>query len=74
MTKDWLIVGGVYTYARVPLGFWMEEAFGLSRNPYDKIGHFMQGFVPVLIAREILWRGRYLTSRGMTAAAGDGSQ
>jgi len=62
-----LILGGAYTYARVPLGFWMEEAFGLSRNPYDKIGHFMQGFVPVLIAREILLRGRYLTSRGMTA-------
>jgi len=62
-----LILGGAYTYARVPLGFWMEEAFGLSRNPYDKIGHFMQGCVPVLIAREILLRGRYLTSRGMTA-------
>jgi putative membrane protein len=62
-----LIIGGAYTYARVPLGFWMEDAFGLSRNPYDKIGHFMQGFVPVLIAREILLRERYLSSRGMTA-------
>ncbi len=62
-----LIIGGAYTYARVPLGFWMEDAFGLSRNPYDKIGHFMQGFVPVLIAREILLRERYLSSRSMTA-------
>ncbi|WP_148716549.1 DUF2238 domain-containing protein [Chitinolyticbacter meiyuanensis] len=61
-----LIYGGAYTYARVPLGFWLEQGFGLDRNPYDKIGHFAQGFVPVLIAREILLRGGYLTSRGMT--------
>lgn len=62
-----LILGGSYTYARVPLGFWIQDAFDLSRNPYDKIGHFMQGFVPVLITREILVRGRYLSSRRMTA-------
>lgn len=62
-----LILGGAYTYARVPLGFWIEDLLGLNRNPYDKIGHFMQGFVPALIAREILLRGRYLTSRRMTA-------
>lgn len=49
-----LIVGGTYTYARVPLGFEMAEWFGLDRNPYDKIGHFMQGFVPAIAAREIL--------------------
>lgn len=62
-----LIAGGHYTYARVPLGFWIEDAFSLSRNPYDKIGHFMQGFVPFLVAREILPRNGYLDSRRMAA-------
>ena len=62
-----LIVGGAYTYARVPAGFWVEHAFGLSRNPYDKLGHFMQGFVPALAAREVLLRNGFLTSRRMTA-------
>jgi putative membrane protein len=62
-----LIGGGTYTYARVPLGFWIQDLFALERNPYDKIGHFAQGFVPFIIAREILLRGGYLTSRGMTA-------
>mgnify|MGYP003476994909 CR=1 FL=1 len=42
-----LVLGGHYTYARVPLGFWMQEAFGLARNPYDGIGHFAQGFIAV---------------------------
>jgi putative membrane protein len=51
-----LMVGGHYTYARVPLGFWMETAFGFTRNHYDRIGHFAQGFVPALIAREVLLR------------------
>jgi putative membrane protein len=51
----------------VPLGFWIQDVFALDRNPYDKIGHFMQGFGPFIIAREILLRGGYLTSRGMTA-------
>lgn len=62
-----LILGGAYTYARVPLGFWLQDLFDLSRNPYDKIGHFMQGFVPALIAREILLRSRYVSHRGMVA-------
>jgi putative membrane protein len=62
-----LIAGGHYTYARVPLGFWIEHAFSLGRNPYDKIGHFMQGFVPFLVTREILLRNGYLTSRKMVA-------
>ena len=61
-----LIVGGAWTYARVPLGFWMQDWWSLSRNPYDKIGHFMQGFVPALIAREILLRGAYVNGRRMT--------
>jgi putative membrane protein len=60
-----LILGGAYTYARVPLGFWLQDLFELGRNPYDKIGHFMQGFVPVLITREILLRGAYVSTRKM---------
>jgi putative membrane protein len=62
-----LIIGGTYTYARVPAGFWVQEAFALSRNPYDKLGHFMQGFVPVMIAREILLRGNFVAGRRMLA-------
>jgi putative membrane protein len=62
-----LILGGTYTYARVPLGFWLQETLDLGRNPYDKIGHFMQGFVPAMAAREILLRGRYVSGRGMAA-------
>lgn len=55
-----LITGGAYTYARVPLGFHVAELLELTRNPYDKIGHFFQGFVPALVAREILIRGDYV--------------
>ncbi|HAV87659.1 DUF2238 domain-containing protein [Stutzerimonas balearica] len=55
-----LILGGAYTYARVPLGFWVQDALQLTRNPYDKLGHFMQGLVPMLVAREILLRNGYL--------------
>jgi len=62
-----LMVGGAYTYARVPLGFEIQELFELGRNPYDKIGHFMQGFVPALVAREVLLRGQYVRGRGMLA-------
>ena len=51
-----LILGGHYTYARVPLGFWMQEAFDFSRNHYDRIGHLMQGFGPAIIIRELLIR------------------
>lgn len=61
-----LILGGAYTYARVPLGFWLQDAFELARNPYDRIGHFMQGFVPAMVAREILVRGRHVAGRKMT--------
>ena len=62
-----LIGGGAYTYARVPLGFWLQDIFAVDRNPYDKIGHFMQGFVPALVAREILLRGDYVRGRRMVA-------
>lgn len=55
-----LIVGGTYTYARVPLGFSIQEYFELTRNPYDKIGHFMQGFVPAIAAREIFIRHKWV--------------
>jgi len=51
-----LMLGGHYTYAHVPLGFWLQEVFDFARNPYDRIGHFAQGFVPAIIAREILLR------------------
>jgi len=51
-----LMLGGHYSYAKVPLGFWMEDWFGWTRNNYDKIGHFMQGFGPAIYAREILAR------------------
>jgi putative membrane protein len=51
-----LMLGGHYTYAKVPLGFWMQNVFHFSRNHYDRIGHFAQGFVPAMIAREIFIR------------------
>jgi len=62
-----LIGGGAYTYARVPAGAWVQEWLGLARNPYDKLGHFVQGFVPALIAREILLRGEFVRGRRMAA-------
>jgi putative membrane protein len=51
-----LILGGTYTYAHVPAGFWVQDWLGLARNPYDRLGHFAQGFVPAIVAREILVR------------------
>jgi len=62
-----LMLGGHYTYAEVPLGFWMERVFGFARNHYDRIGHLAQGFVPAVVVREILIRrsplapGKWLT-------------
>lgn len=53
-----LIVGGHYTYAEVPLFDWIQETFSQSRNNYDKLGHFAQGFVPAMITRELLIRKR----------------
>ncbi|MBC7519646.1 MAG: DUF2238 domain-containing protein [Sandarakinorhabdus sp.] len=63
-----LMVGGAYTYARVPIGFAVQDWLGLARNPYDRFGHLMQGFVPAIIMRELLVRvggiapGRLLTA------------
>lgn len=51
-----LMLGGHYTYAQVPLGFWFQDLFDLSRNHYDRLGHLAQGFVPAILAREILKR------------------
>lgn len=62
-----LIGGGAYSYARVPLGFWLQDLLGTMRNPYDKIGHFMQGFVPAMVAREILLRGGHVSGHRMSA-------
>lgn len=62
-----LMLGGAYTYARVPLGFFLADLLDLSRNPYDKIGHFFQGLVPAIAAREILLRGRFVRGAKMLA-------
>jgi putative membrane protein len=51
-----LIIGGHYTYARTPVGNWLRDTLDLSRNPYDRIGHFVQGFVPAILVRELLVR------------------
>jgi len=59
-----LMVGGHYTYAEVPLGFWMKNTFHFTRNHYDRIGHFAQGFVPAIAAREVLIRRRVVRGRG----------
>ena len=60
-----LIFGGMYSYARVPLGFEVQQWLDLGRNPYDKLGHFFRGLVPALVAREILLRGGYVQGRKM---------
>ncbi len=57
-----LMVGGHYTYAEVPLFNWLRDTFDLSRNYYDRVGHFAQGFVPAMIAREILLRKNIVKS------------
>ncbi len=59
-----LIVGGHYTYAKVPLGMWVQDAFDLTRNHYDRLGHFAQGFVPAILARELLLRNTALKPGG----------
>lgn len=62
-----LILGGAYTYARVPLGYWLQDFLELTRNPYDKIGHFMQGFTPALLARELFMRNGHVNGVKMSA-------
>ena len=58
-----LIAGGHWTYARVPVGFAVQEWLDLGRNPYDKLGHFVQGFVPALVARELFVRLQVVNGR-----------
>jgi len=59
-----LMVGGHYTYAEVPLFDWLKDQLDLARNNYDKVGHFVQGFVPAMIAREIVIRRRVFNYAG----------
>ena len=61
-----LLVGAHYSYAKVPLGFWMQDCFGWTRNNYDKIGHFMQGVTPALVTIELLHRTTPLRTAGWT--------
>ncbi|MDH3970949.1 MAG: DUF2238 domain-containing protein [Gammaproteobacteria bacterium] len=62
-----LMVGGHYTYAEVPLFDWIRDSFGVARNNYDKVGHFAQGFIPAMVAREILIRKKVVRVRGWLA-------
>lgn len=59
-----LMLGGHYTYAEVPLGFWFRDLLGLARNHYDRLGHLAQGFVPAILVREVLLRKSPVRSRG----------
>jgi putative membrane protein len=63
-----LMIGGHWTYAEVPAGDWVRDALGLDRNPYDRVGHFAQGFVPAIVAREILLRRTPLRPGGWLSA------
>jgi putative membrane protein len=62
-----LMLGGAYTYARVPIGFAVQDWLHLARNPYDRFGHLMQGFVPAIVLREVLVRTGAITSRRLLA-------
>lgn len=59
-----LMLGGHYTYTRVPAGYWVQEAFDLARNHYDRLGHLAQGFIPAMLTREILLRNTPLQAGG----------
>jgi putative membrane protein len=59
-----LLVGGHYTYARVPVGAWVSEMMGWQRNHYDRLGHIMQGLAPAIVCREIFLRIRVIAHRG----------
>ncbi|WP_064735972.1 DUF2238 domain-containing protein [Azohydromonas australica] len=62
-----VLTGAAYSFQRVPLGFWVEDVLGLSRNPYDRLGHFLQGFVPAMVVRELLLCRGWVTHRGAAA-------
>ncbi len=63
-----LMLGGAYTYARVPIGFVAQDWLHLARNPYDRFGHLMQGFVPAIVLRELLIRGGGIAHRLLAPA------
>jgi len=62
-----LIVGGIYTYSKVPAGIWVQEWMGRPRNDYDRLGHFIQGFAPALVWREVFIRNAIVVMRGWLA-------
>jgi putative membrane protein len=62
-----LIHGGAYTYAQTPAGFWLQDLLHTARNPWDRVGHWMQGFVPAILARELLLRSTPLRRGGWLA-------
>ena len=62
-----LMLGGAYTYARVPIGFSVQDWLGLARNPYDRFGHLIQGFVPAIVIREIFVRRALLRVKALLA-------
>ena len=62
-----VLTGAAYSFQRVPLGFWLADVLGLSRNPYDRLGHFVQGLVPAMVVRELLLRRAWVTHRGAAA-------
>jgi putative membrane protein len=62
-----VLTGAAYSFQRVPLGFWLEDVFDLSRNPYDRLGHFLQGVVPAMVVRELLLRRGWVTHRLVAA-------
>ena len=62
-----LVIGGHYTYARVPLFDWLSQTYDLGRNNYDKVGHLAQGFIPAMVTREVIMRNRVVIRRGWTA-------
>ncbi len=62
-----LMIGGHYTYAEVPLFDWLKDSFDLTRNNYDKMGHFAQGFIPAMVARELLIRNHVLNKKSWLA-------
>ncbi len=63
-----LMLGGAYSYARVPAGYWVQDWLHLARNPYDRLGHFAQGFVPAIVFREALIRRGGLVRGGLLTA------
>jgi putative membrane protein len=62
-----VLAGAAYGFPRVPLGFWLEDVFDLSRNPYDRVGHFLQGVVPAMVVRELLLRRGWVRQRTVAA-------